>query len=168
MFSCSKTKIVPDPTVNLIIGTRTTGYMVGFIPFKSQDTIELDQLDTINFMRIKILEMHLDSSYFLGTERKPIFSVEIHTSKDKQYYLAGSNCWLCGWGGGTNVGNTDCSIEGEIEFPVKISKNVTPDNDTLEFNDENDYIVISYISKYTKMMAHDSLIIFKHNEKNLP
>ena len=163
LLSCSKTENVPNPSVNMIIGTRTTGIMVSFVPFKSQDTIEYSQLDTIDLMRIKITEMHLDSSYFVGTERKPVFSVDINTSSDREHYLSGSNCWLCGWGGGTNAKNIDCTIMGELEFPIKISKKATPNNDTIEFNDENDYILITYKSVYTKMMARDSLLIYKNN-----
>ena len=161
LISCSKTKSVPDPSAELTFGTLTFDTYIKFIAFKSQDTIESSQLDTIKFMGIKISEMHLDSSYFLGTQRKPTFNVNINTSMDNESYLSGSNCILGGWGGGLGVGGTDCSIGGEIEFPVRISKNPTHNNDTLEFNEGNDYIVISYLSKYSKLLVKDSLVIYK-------
>ena len=65
LVSCSKTKSVPDPSAELTFGTLTFDTYIKFIAFKSQDTIESSQLDTIKFMGIKISEMHLDSSYFL-------------------------------------------------------------------------------------------------------
>jgi hypothetical protein len=161
LISCSKTKSVPDPSVELTFGTLTSGTYITFIPFKNQDTIELSQLDTIKYIGIKISEMHLDSSYFVNTQRKPIFNVDINSSRDIEHYLSGSNCILGGWGGSKNSGNIDCSIDGEIEFPVRISKNPTPKNDTLEFNEGNDYIVISYLSVYSKLQVKDSLIVYK-------
>jgi len=158
LLSCSKTKPVPDPSVELTFGTLTSGTYTTFIPFKNQDTIEFSQLDTIKYFSIKISEMHLDSSYFVNTQRKPIFNVDINTSKDNEHFLSGSNCFLGGYGGG---GNIDFSIVGEIYFPVGISKNPTPKNDTLEFNEGNEYIVISYLSVYSKLLVKDSLIVYK-------
>jgi hypothetical protein len=140
LISCSKTHNIPDPSVELIIGTTTKGNVASFVPFRSHDTILYSELDTINLMIIKISEIHIDTSFFFGSERKPIFAVDISTSKDKQNYISGSNCFLGGYGGSSNVNNTDCDLFGQIEFPVKISKNPVPNNDTLEFNDGNDYI----------------------------
>ena len=161
IISCSKTKSVPDPSVKLTFGSITFGTYIKFIAFKSQDSIATSQLDTIKFMGIEISEMHLDSSYFLGTQRKPTFNFNINTSMDNEHYLSGANCYLGGFGGGKGVGGSDCSIDGEIDFPIRFSKNPTPNNDTLEFTGGNDHIVISYLSKYSKLLVKDSLLVYK-------
>jgi hypothetical protein len=158
LLSCSKTKPVPDPSVELTFGTLSSGTYTTFVPFKNQDTIELSQLDTIKYFYIKISEMHLDSSYFVGTQRKPIFNVDISSNTDNEHFLSGSNCFLGGYGGS---GNTDCTIEGEIYFPFRISKNPIHDNNILELNSENGYLVISYLSVYSKLLVGDSLFVYK-------
>ena len=158
LLSCSKTKPVPDPSVELTFGTLSSGTYTSFVPFKNQDTIELSQLDTIKYFNIKISEMHLDSSYFVGTPRKPIFNVDISSSTDIEHFLSGSNCFLGGYGGG---GNTDYTIEGEIYFPFRISKNPIPNNNILELKSENGYLVISYLSVYSKLLVRDSLFVYK-------
>jgi hypothetical protein len=160
IISCSKSKSVPDPSASLTFGSLTFGTIIKFIPFKSQDTILPNQLDTIKFMGVEISENHLDSTYFLET-RKPSFILDISTSMDKEHFISGSNCYLGGWGGGKGIGGIDCSLDGEIDFPIRISQNPIPNNDTLEFTGEKDHILISYLSKYSKLLVVDSLIINK-------
>jgi len=72
LIGCSKTESIPDPYVELTIGTRTTGYMVGFVPFKSQDTIEYSQLDTIELTMYKKWQIRMYKKQQL---RMSIFSI---------------------------------------------------------------------------------------------
>jgi hypothetical protein len=161
-ISCSKTKEVPSPLVEFNLGTLTNGYLIKFVPFENQHSIEYSQLDTIKYFCIIITEVHVDSSYFLGTQRRPVFAVNITTNGDKEDFLTGHNCRLGGWGGGGSIGSHDCSISGQIELPIKISNHIVPYNDTIEIMDGNDNIRVSYVSMYSKLSKQDSAHIIKN------
>jgi hypothetical protein len=161
LLSCSKTKEVPSPSAEFILGTLTKGYSIGFVPFNDQNRLEISQLDTINTFCIKIYENNLDSSYFAGTKRIPVFAVNLVTTIDKENFLTGHNCRLGGWWGGGIIGSNECIIGGQIELKFKVSNHVVPFNDTLEVIDANDKIKITYASMYSKLSKIDSAIIVK-------
>jgi|WetSurMetagenome_2_1015567.scaffolds.fasta_scaffold02134_10 hypothetical protein len=162
LISCTKSKEVPSPSVQFNLGTLTKGYLIKFVPFENQKAIEYNQLDTLNYFCIVITEVHVDSTYFLGTQRKPVFEVDIATNGDRENFLTWHNCRMGGWGGGGSVGSHDCEISGQIELPIKISSHIVPYNDTIEIANGNDNIRVSYVSSYTKLSKQDSLRVIKN------
>jgi hypothetical protein len=162
LISCTKSKEVPSPSVEFNLGTLTKGYLIKFVPFENQKAIEYSQLDTLNYFCIVITEVHVDSTYFLGTPRRPVFAVDIATNGDRETYLTGHNCILGGWGGGGSVASHDCEISGQIELPIKISDHIVPYNDTIEIANGNDKIGVSYVSLYSKLSKWDSVQIIKN------
>jgi hypothetical protein len=162
LISCSKTKEVPDPSVEFNLGTLTKGNVIKFVPFENQDRIEHSQLDTLNYFCIVITEVHVDSTYFLGTYRRPVFVLEIATKTDKEDFTTDHNCRLGGWGGGGSVASHDCTISGQIELPIKMTDHIVPYNDTIEINDGNDNIRVSYVSLYSKLSKLDTVQIIKN------
>jgi hypothetical protein len=166
-LSCTKSNVTEPPYAKIIFGTETIkqiGKTVGegFAPFQNQDTINLSELNSIDVIDITVIERNVDSSYFVGTTRKPSFNFSVTTSFDKEYFISGQNCFLASYGGGGDNINKITVLQGEIQFPIKISGLPQKNNDTLEFRNDNDYLIVSYLSLYTKVFVKDSILVLKN------
>ncbi len=151
---------IDQPYIQFTLGSATEGYTDQLVPFKNQYKIESGELDTINKIRIRIVEYNLDIVNGFPPDSGLFFKVDINTSKDKQDCLTGYNCGLIGFAYSVQSSKVS-QVSCVFEFPIKISDNAIPDNDTLEFNDGDDYIVISYTSIYSRLSARDSVLIKK-------
>jgi len=163
LISCSKKNQSPEQSyIKFILGTTSKGTNEHLVPFKNQHIIEFGELDTIDNLRIMIREDNLDIVKEFPPDSGLYFKIDINTNKDKQYCLTEYNCGLIGVGYNSQFSKV-FAITCDFEFPIKISNSAISNNDTLELNDSDNFIVISYTSIYSKFSAKDSVLIKKLN-----
>lgn len=159
ILSCEKKQDLPELKVDFTIGHLADfGTGVHVEEYKNQDTIFKNELDTAIAIRIieEGLEVYdLDPLIFENLE----FTIYINTSYDNQRFIRGKNVYSIGSGGGSNNLGKVSVISNSFVIPIKMTENVISNNNKIELSPKNDYLTISYESKYTKLSKVKTIVI---------
>lgn len=159
ILSCEKKQDLPESKVDFKIGYLADfGTGVHVEDFINQDTIFKNDLDTAITIQISEDDLEaydLDPLIFENLE----FTIYVNTSYDNQRFTRGNNVYSIGAGGGSNNFGKVSSISNSFVIPIKMTDNVISNNNKIELSPKNDYIRISYESKYSKLSKVKTIVI---------
>jgi len=160
IISCEKEQGILNPKINFKFGYLSDiGGAVHIENYENQDSILFSELDTA--FTVSVIESDLDD---LGLDRNLMddlesleFTIYVNTSQDFEIFNT-KNVYSIGRGGGRNSSGDISAIENHFVLPIR-KTNVEQDNGKIDIGNENDYIRVSYESKYSSLSKVKTIII---------
>lgn len=160
IVSCEKEQGILIPEINFKFGYLSdTLRGVHIENYENQDSLLFSELDTA--FTVSVIEFDLDD---LGLDHNLMdnldsldFTIYVNTSHDFEIFNT-KNVYSIGRGCGRNSSGDISSIEYHFVLPVR-KTSVEQGNGKIDISNENDYIRVSYESKYSTQSKVKTIII---------
>lgn len=156
--ACKKEKKTETPKPNPVIQVKF-GYadaFQNFLYYKNQKSIPVDSVKDHELFVVSLLETNLSANHGFTVD-SGVIEYDIHSNQDAEHFnnrvnINNKSTFVSSFFGVNEFGS-------EMALPIKISPTAIHGNDTIEINGLGDKIKFYYQSKYTGLIASDSLIL---------